>query len=117
MFRALISDRNGVRVATVPTWAAGLGLFGVAALGFLAVVIGAGLALLLAPIAIAGAFYARWRLRSAMQAMAAQVQAAQERAAEIRAAQRQAGGYGPASRPAGGPDVIDGEYRIIDNGR
>lgn len=117
MIRALISDRNGVRVASVPSWAAGLGLFGVAALGFLAVVIGAGIALLLAPIAIGGVFYARWRLRSAMRAMAEQIQAAQERAAAIRAAQTQTGGAKSGRAGPAPADVIDGEYRIIDNGR
>jgi hypothetical protein len=117
MIRALLSDRNGVRVATVPTWAAGLAFVGVAALGFLALVIGAGVALLLAPLAIGGIFYARWRLRSALRDMAAQVQAAQVRAAQVRAAQGGQGGPARDFRHPADTDVIEGEYRIIDNGR
>jgi hypothetical protein len=120
MFRAVITDGNGVRVSTVPNWAAGLGLFGVAAIGLFTLVIGAGLALLLAPLAIAAVFYVRWRLRAVLRDMAVRVQAAQAQAhAEASAFGPDAATPGPAPRRPASDEaaVIDGEYRVIDNGR
>ena len=94
MFRASIVDRSGggVRVTTVPGWAVGLGAIGVAFLGLVVLVLGAGLALLLAPVAIGALLIARWRLRRMMADIVGQ------------------------SRPPRQPDdVIDVEYRVIDD--
>lgn len=104
MIRAFITDRSGTRVSTVPGWAVGLGAFGAAALGLTVLVIGAGLALLLAPIAIGAVMLARWRLKSLLRGMAEQ--------AEL--ARAQAGSR--AQRPAD-PSVIDVDYRVINDGR
>jgi hypothetical protein len=96
MFRASIVDRSGsgVRVTTVPGWAVGLGAIGVAFLGLVVLLLGAGLALLLAPVAIGALLIARWRLRRVM--------------ADIVSQSRQ------QSRPGQPDDVIDVEYRVID---
>jgi hypothetical protein len=97
MFRASIVDRSasGVRVTTVPGWAIGLGAVGAAFIGLVVLVLGAGLALLLAPVAIGALLIARWRLRRMMADIVAQSQQQRRQAA---------------------PDgVIDVEYRVIDD--
>jgi hypothetical protein len=87
---------NGRRNATVlPGWA--MGLMGIAAvgLGLVVLTIGAGLALLLAPVVVGGVMLARWRLRKAI---------------------REAG-IDPATgafRDPAGPAVIDADYRVVD---
>jgi hypothetical protein len=100
MIRAIISDRSGVRTATVPTWAVGLGAFGFAALGLALFVIGAGLALILAPVAIGALLIARWRLRTMLRQLA-----------------EQAGMATVRREPPSDPNVIDGEFRVVDPGR
>jgi hypothetical protein len=105
MIRAVISDRSGTRVTTVPSWAVGLGAFGLAMVGLVLFVIGAGLALILAPVAIGAVMIARWRLRAMLRDLAARAEMAQMGAT----AQRQA-------RPSD-PSVIDGEFRVIDPGQ
>src|SRR5690349_21612798 len=70
MFRILLSDQTrGVRVAAAPGWAVGLGAIGAALLGLTLFVIGAGIALVLAPLAIGGIAIARWRLRSLLRSV------------------------------------------------
>ena len=117
MIRAFITDRSGTRVSTVPGWAVGLGAFGAALLGLTVLVIGAGLALLLAPLAIAAVMLARWRLKSLLRSMAgeaglaaARAQASQAHAAQAKTSRAQ------ATRQAD-PSVIDADYRVINDGR
>ena len=89
---------NGRRsTTTLPGWA--MGLAGVAALGLGLVVltIGAGLALILAPIVVGAVFFARWRLKKALR----------EAGIDLNAGRVPPGG--PAS-----PGVIDAEYKDID---
>jgi hypothetical protein len=89
---------NGRRsTTTLPGWA--MGLAGVAALGLGLVVltIGAGLALIMAPIVVGGVFFARWRLKKALREAGIDLDA----------------GRVPPAGPAG-PGVIDAEYKVID---
>ncbi len=108
MIRAVISDRSGTRVTTVPSWAVGLGAFGLAVLGVILFIIGAGLALVLAPVAIGAVMIARWRLKAMLRDLAARAEMAQVRQAASM-----------NRRPAGptDPSVIDGEFRVIDPGK
>jgi hypothetical protein len=108
MIRAVISDRSGTRVTTVPSWAVGLGAFGLAMVGLVLFVIGAGLALILAPVAIGAVMIARWRLRAILRDLAARAEMVQARAAAS-AGQRRAS---PSD-----PSVIEGEFRVIDPGK
>lgn len=93
MIRTIFRDNGSVRVTTVPGWAFGLTAVGVAALGFLVLLLGAALALLLAPIAIVALLFARWRVRRF-----------------LRDFRQRAGDAG--RRTAGDPLVIDAEYRV-----
>ncbi len=96
MIRIVTSSSGRVGTATIPGWAVALGGVAALALGLVILVLGAGLALLLAPVAIGAAFLARWRLKKAFAEAAAQMQRGQDRA----------------------PDgVIDAEYRVIDDKR
>src|SRR6476469_9824158 len=103
MFRAVISDSAGTRVTTVPTWAVGLGAFGAALIGLTLFVIGAGLALMLAPLAIGAILVARWRLKAMLRNLQDTMQAQSVRA-------------GVRPRPSD-PSIIEGEYRVIDPDR
>ena len=103
MFRAVISDRTGTRVTTVPTWAVGLGAFGAALIGLTLFVIGAGLALILAPLAIGAILVARWRLKAMLRNLQENMQTQSVRA-------------GVPPRPSD-PSIIEGEYRVIDPDR
>jgi hypothetical protein len=94
---------NGRRGATtVPGWA--VGLAGVAALGLGLVVltIGAGLALILAPVVAGAVYYARWRLKKAL------------RAAGFDPTTGQPVQGGPVQGGPAAPGVIDAEYKVID---
>lgn len=112
MFRILVSDGSGrggpagVRVASVPGWAVGLGAFGAALLGLTLFVIGAGLALVLAPVAIGAMLFARWRLRSI-------IRQAREHASQQATGPTMKPGVPPRAPDAG---IIDGEYRVIEPG-
>jgi hypothetical protein len=108
MIRAVISDRSGTRVTTMPSWAVGLGAFGLAIMGVILFIIGAGLALVLAPVAIGAVLIARWRLKSMLRDLAARAEMVQAR----QAASMNRRGAGPSD-----PSVIDGEFRVIDPGR
>ncbi|MFO1148457.1 MAG: hypothetical protein U1E62_08770 [Alsobacter sp.] len=108
MIRAVISDRSGTRVTTVPTWAVGLGAFGLAVLGVILFIIGAGLALVLAPVAIGAVLVARWRLKSMLRDLAAR--------AEMVQARQGSAGNGRAAGPSD-PSVIEGDFRVIDPGK
>jgi hypothetical protein len=103
MFRAVISDGAGTRVTAVPTWAVGLGAFGAALIGLTLFVIGAGLALILAPLAIGAILVARWRLKAMLRNLQETMQAQSVRA-------------GVRPRPSD-PSIIEGEYRVIDPDR
>jgi len=103
MFRAVISDGAGTRVTAVPTWAVGLGAFGAALIGLTLFVIGAGLALILAPLAIGAILVARWRLKTMLRNLQETMQAQSVRA-------------GVRPRPSD-PSIIEGEYRVIDPDR
>ncbi|MCP8937305.1 hypothetical protein NK718_02150 [Alsobacter sp. SYSU M60028] len=90
-----IDIRNGeVRAARLPGWAVALGGAAALAVGLAVLVLGVGLLLVLAPIAIGGALIARWRLRKAL------------REARTLYAERQAR-----------DGVIEGDFRVIDDGR
>ncbi|PSC05205.1 hypothetical protein SLNSH_10360 [Alsobacter soli] len=102
MIRLLISDRSGTRVGQLPRWAVGLGLAALAGLGLLIAVIGFSLVLLLAPVVLAAGAIARWPLRKVFREM----EAAQASAAS--AFDR---------RPPPPRDVIEGEYRVIEEPR
>lgn len=93
MIRIVTSLSSGqTGTATVPGWAVALGGAAAVALGLVVLVLGAGLALLLAPLAIGAAVFARWRFKKALR----------EAGIDLRG--------GPRS-PS---DVIDGEYRVVD---
>ena len=81
------SSHPGIKLIRVPRWAAVLALIATVSLGLLLLVVAAGLALIIIPVAIVGGMIMRWRLRRRMA---------------------------EAARPG---DVIDAEYRIIDRGR
>ena len=91
-----VSSLNGVGAATIPGWAVALGGVAAVSIGLVILVLGAGLALLLAPVAIGAAFLARWRLKKAFAEAASEMQ------------------RGPTRAPDG---VIDAEYRVIDDRR
>ncbi len=93
MIRIVTSSSGRIGTATIPGWAVALGGIAAVSLGLVILVLGAGLALLLAPVAIGAAFFARWRLRKAFAEMNADLQR----------------DGGP---PAG---VIDAEYRVVDD--
>lgn len=92
MIRIVTSSSGQVGTATVPGWAVALGGVAAVALGLVVLIVGAGLALVLAPLAIGAAMFARWRFKKALR----------EAGIDLRA----------GSRPAS--DVIDGEYRVVD---
>jgi len=103
MFRILVSDQSrGVRVATLPSWAVGLGAIGAALIGLTLFVIGAGLALVFAPLAIGVIAIARWRLRGMMRS--------------LREQSAQAATAAPARPVPSDPSIIEGEYRVIEPG-
>ena len=98
MIRMLLRDGSRARVGTIPRWA--LVLVGIAAagMGVLILLLAAGLALVLLPVALAGGLVAHWVARRRLRAMAA----ARPRPA-------------PADRgPAQPLEIIDAEYRIVD---
>ena len=95
MIRFLISDGSGTRAGTLPRWPLVFGIALTAAFGFVLVAVGIGLALLLAPVVLIGGLIARWRFRKFVETMRA-------RSAE------------PFQRPGQDPDVIEGEYRVVD---
>jgi hypothetical protein len=96
MIRIVTSSSGRVGAATIPGWAVALGGVAAVSIGLVILVLGAGLALLLAPVAIGAAFLARWRLKKAFAEAAAEMQ------------------RGQARTPDG---VIDAEYRVIDDRR
>jgi Flp pilus assembly protein TadB len=96
MIRLLIRDQSGTRQSGLTGWALGLSLLAGAALAGTVLVVGLGLLLVLAPVAIVGALVLRHRLRKAMAEMEARVSEAR----------RQAEG-----------EVIDADYRVVDDDR
>jgi hypothetical protein len=81
------SPYPGVKIFRLPRWAVVLAVIAAVSLGLLLLVVAAGLALIIIPVAIVGGMIMRWRLRRRM------------------------------AEAAGSGDVIDAEYRIIDRGR
>jgi len=77
----------GIRLIRMPRWAAALVLIGAVSLGLLLMVLAAGLALILIPVAIITGMVLRWRLRRRM-----------------------------AQAPRSG-EIIDVEYRIVERER
>jgi predicted RND superfamily exporter protein len=96
MIRLLIRDRRGMRQSNLPGWALGLSLVAGAALAGTILVVGIGLALLLAPVVIVGGLILRHKLRKAVAEMEAR----------LNEARRQTEG-----------DVIDADYRVVDDER
>ena len=82
--------------APVPRWAMWLGLAVATALGLVLVTVGIGLVLLIAPVAVAGVFYLRWRLRRMLRDLAARR------------------GSDPFQRQPGANGVIEGEYIVVE---
>lgn len=85
------SSRNAI--VSLPSWAVAIGAVVAGALGLAVFLASASLILMLAPVIVGAAFYIRWRVRRAFRKMAEQ--------------QRD------FSEPKN-PDIIDGDYRIID---
>jgi hypothetical protein len=111
MIRIMHMSDGTVRTTKMPPWAAALGGIAAVAMGLVVLAVGVGIALVLAPIAIGGVLYARYRLKKI-------VREAQERFAAQQAARHdyeraQAGGFDDKP-PA---QVIDVEYRVIDEPR
>jgi hypothetical protein len=66
------TTQSSVRgTAQAPRWALWLGLAMATAMGLVLVTVGIGLVLLIAPVAVAGIFYARWRLRRMLRDLVA----------------------------------------------
>jgi hypothetical protein len=110
MIRIMHLSGANARTTTLPPWAAALGGLAAVAVGLAVLVLSAGLALLLAPLVIGGVFYARWRLKKF-------VREAQARFAAQQAARNEFDRRTAAPRGAGQADVIDGEFRVIDDPR
>ena len=81
-------------IVNVPGWAVTIGAIVAGALGLALFLASASLVIMLAPVVVGIALYFRWRVRRALRKMAEQ-QRAYER--EVR------------------EDIIDGEYRVIDD--
>ncbi|WP_230533258.1 hypothetical protein [Microvirga roseola] len=81
------SSHPGIKLIRLPRWAAVLAVIAAVSLGLLMLVVAAGLALIIIPVAIVGGMILRWRLRRRM------------------------------AEAARSGDVIDAEYRIIDRER
>lgn len=96
MIRLLIRDQRGTRQSNLPGWALGLSLVAGAALAGTVLVVGIGLALILAPVVIVGGLILRHKLRKAVSEMETR----------LHEARRQADG-----------DVIDADYRVVDDER
>ena len=100
MIRFLISNGR-TRGAAGGRWGMILGVAMVAAFGFVLVAVGIGLALLLAPVVIVGGLIARARLRRMLREMGIGQPGAD--------APR-----GPFQRRPAEADVIEGEYRVVE---
>lgn len=96
MIRLLIRNQRGTSQTKLPSWALGLSLVAGAALAGTVLVIGIGLALLLAPVVIVGGLILRHKLRKAVAEMETR----------LNEARQQADG-----------DVIDADYRVVDEER
>lgn len=95
MNRPPYSGRIGrTELVKAPGWAVAVGAIVAGALGIAIFLASASIILILTPFVIGAAFYVRWRVKRALRKMA------------------EAQG---ASRSHEHVDVIDGEYRIIDN--
>jgi regulator of sirC expression with transglutaminase-like and TPR domain len=81
------SSHPGIKLIRLPRWAAVLAVIAAVSLGLLLLVVAAGLALIIVPVALVGGMILRWRLRRRM------------------------------AEAARSGDVIDAEYRIIDRER
>lgn len=93
MSQYLYDRRRGqISSVAIPGWAAAIGAIMAGALGIALFLASASLILMLAPVLIGVAFYARWRFRRMIRQMADQ--------------QRGRGAYT-------NDDIIDGDYRII----
>ena len=96
MIRLLIRDQRGTRRTNLPGWAVGLSLIAGAALAGTVLVVGIGIALLLAPVVVIGGLILRHKLRKAVAEMETR----------LREARQQADG-----------DVIDADYRVVEEER
>ena len=95
MNRPPYSSRIGrTEIVRLPGWAVTIGAIFAGALGLAVFLASASLILMLAPVLVGAAFYIRWRIRRALRKMA-------EEQRSYRAEDRL--------------DIIDGEYRIIEN--
>ncbi|HEV7261116.1 MAG TPA: hypothetical protein VGN82_25275 [Bosea sp. (in: a-proteobacteria)] len=100
MIRVNLYEQLGGRTAQMPRWAAWLAMAASLAVGIVLFLIAASLALILIPVvAVAGAI-AVWRLRSKMKAAGIDPSAP----------------FPQQRGQAGHVEIIDAEYRIIDQG-
>lgn len=100
MIRVNLYEQLGGRTARMPRWAAWLAMAGSLVVGVVLFLVAASLALILIPvIAIVGTI-AVWRLRSRMKA----------------AGFGQPGPFPPQGQKGGASEIIDAEYRIIEQG-
>lgn len=88
MFRYVKYENGQPRVVTVPRWALALGLFAAMVVGFLALILAAGVALVAIPVVVVAGLVAAWFGRG-----------------------RRVGAQAPAD-----PDIIDAEFRIVERG-
>ena len=101
MVRFFISNGRRQSATFGGRWGMILGVAMVAAFGFVLVAVGIGLALLLAPVVIIGGLIARARLRKMLREMGlGQTGADAPR--------------GPFQRKPAEADVIEGEYRVVE---
>ncbi len=105
MIRLLIS--NG-RSQSATSWRMALGLVVAAALGFMLLAVGLGVALLLAPVVIVAGLIARARLRKMLREMGFG-----EKGADM---PRGPFGRSPFQHgPSQAADVIEGEFRVVED--
>ena len=88
-----IGSANRSNVVKVPGWAVALGALVAGTLGVALFLVSASLILILTPLIVGTAFYIRWRVRRALRKMAEENRNLDPRA---------------------NPDIIDGDYRIVD---
>lgn len=89
-----IGGHRRTEIVRVPSWAVAIGAVMAGAVGIALFLASFSLILILAPVLIGAAFYIRWRIRRALRKFAEE-----ER----------------RMRSADDADIIDGDYRIIDN--
>jgi membrane protein implicated in regulation of membrane protease activity len=100
MIRVNLYEQLGGRTARMPRWAAWLAMASSLIVGVALFLVAASLALILIPIVAVVGTIAVWRLRSRMKA----------------AGFGQPGPFPPQGQNGGSAEIIDAEYRIIEQG-